>query len=212
MVKEEVSSWTNEQWLEALDGGPAHEMAVTALRALLLRGLRFSLANKLNADFDAITEDFAQEAVLKVIDKRDTFRGESKFTTWAQKVAVRVALSELRRQRWRDLSLEQLTERADGSTFIPLELADEAPSPEEKTSRRGMVAAVGRIITERLTPRQNQALTELMVYGLPVDQVADNMDTNRNALYKLVHDARLRLKRALADEGLSAEEILNAFD
>ena len=98
---------SNDDWLAALRGTPDDE-ALLDLRNLLVRGLGFALADRLGADPEASIEDFAQESLLKILRSLDTFRGESQFTTWAQKIAVRVALTELRRRRWRDVSLEDL--------------------------------------------------------------------------------------------------------
>ncbi len=203
---------TNEDWIAALSGGADYEAALTDLRAILTRGLTFSLASRIDQDLEAAVDDFAQDALLKILDKFDTFRGESKFTTWAQKVAVRVAFSEMRRQRWRDVSLDGLTEREDGSIFMPAFLADDAPSPEDVATQQQMVSLVKKIIDEELTPRQREAMNHLMLSGMPVELVAEKMGTNRNALYKLLHDARLRLKKGLEKRNLSAAEMLAEFE
>ena len=99
---------TNEEWLAALRG-PEQEEALADLRTFLVRGLGYALANRSDVD-DQVREDFAQEALLKILNGLDTFRGESRFTTWAQKIAVNVAFTELRRRRWQDTSLEAITE------------------------------------------------------------------------------------------------------
>jgi RNA polymerase sigma-70 factor (ECF subfamily) len=210
-MKITTHSRTNKDWLKALKGGKGYDDAVSDLRALLVRGLTFSLSSRIDSDLEANVEDFAQDALLKILDKIDTFRGESKFTTWAQKVAVRVALSEMRRQRWRDVSLESITEREDGSLFTPVAFADDAPLPEQVSSQGSMMGLVSRLFDEALTPRQQEAMTNLMLSGMPMEVVAEKMNTNRNALYKLVHDARLRLKNALEEEGFTPEDILQTF-
>ncbi|MCB8952206.1 MAG: sigma-70 family RNA polymerase sigma factor [Ardenticatenales bacterium] len=202
---------TNEQWIDALSGGPDHDEALADLRTLLVRGLRFALASRIRQDLDAIVEDFAQDALLKILEKLDTFRGESQFTTWANKVAVRVALTELRRQRWRDVSLDAMTMRDDQTQFTPDFLADPRPTPEMSANQRLLLQTLARLIREGLTERQQQAMTKLVIQGMPMEVVADEMNTNRNALYKLLHDARLRLKRALEEENLSAEDVLATF-
>ena len=86
---------TNEEWLVDLRG-PDQDLALADLRALLKRGLTFALASRPNVD-EATIEDFCQDALLKILDNLDTFRGESQFTTWAQKIAVYTAFTELRR-------------------------------------------------------------------------------------------------------------------
>lgn len=201
---------TNEEWVERLAGEPDPD-ALAALRDLLVRGLRFTLSTRVQSNLDPLVDDFTQEALLKILDKLDTFRGESQFTTWAQKIAVRVALTELRRKRWKDASLEGLTTSPDGSIMTPSFLSDPSPTPESQTSRQGMVTLVQRLIAEELTERQREAMTMLMVQGLPMELVAERLDTNRNALYKLMHDARLRLKQQLELEGLTPQDVLDVF-
>jgi RNA polymerase sigma-70 factor (ECF subfamily) len=161
--------------------------------------------------FDALAEEVAQETLLRVLDSLHTFEGRSKFTTWVHKIAVRMALTELRRKRWKDVSLDKLTESAvsEGSLAI---LADDEPSPDQTTEQSDMIARLRRVIDEELTEKQRTALVAARIHGMPMEEVARRMDMNRNALYKLLHDARRRLKRRLEEEGLTPEEVLAAFE
>ena len=203
---------TNNEWLEALTGEP-DEAAISELRALLDRGLRYTLSSRLNTNLDAIVEDFVQESLIKILDKIDTFRGESQFTTWAQKIAVRVALTELRRRRWRDTSLDELTTSRDGESFFePKFMSDPSPSPENRTTRAGMIDMIQHLIVDELTERQRKAMTLVMLQGMPLEVAAEELGTNRNALYKLIHDARVRLKKKLGDLGMTSQEVLAVFD
>ena len=203
---------TNEEWLEDLRG-PEQGEALVDLRSTLTRGLRFALINRVpNNQLDDLVEDFVQDALVKILDNLDTFRGESRFTTWAQKIAVRVALTELRRQRWKDISIEDLLPEDASGDFTPAILTDPAASPEEETLRASMMETVQRLIMEELTERQREAMLAVMVGGMPLEEVAQRMGSNRNALYKLMHDARQRLQKRLAEEGLSSQEILAAFE
>ena len=103
---------TNEEWLADLrTAGEAKETALADLRAIILAGLPYALSNYLSPDnpqFQSLTEEVAQETLLRVMSHLDTFEGRSKFTTWVHKIAVRIALTELRRRRWRDFSLDSL--------------------------------------------------------------------------------------------------------
>ncbi|MEM7801105.1 MAG: RNA polymerase sigma factor [Chloroflexota bacterium] len=203
---------TNEEWHNQLTP-PPNEQALEDLRALLVRGLRYALSSRVDSNLDALVEDFVQEALIKILDKLDTFRGESQFTTWAQKIAVRVALTELRRKRWRDSSLDEMTTSRDGESFFePKILSDPTPSPENRTSQGGMISMVQNLIVNELTDRQRRAMTMVMLEGVPMDEAAKKLDTNRNALYKLIHDARVRLKKRLEDEGLTPQDVLSAFE
>jgi RNA polymerase sigma-70 factor (ECF subfamily) len=199
---------TNEEWLAALRG-PGRDQALADLRVLLVRGLGYALAGRPGVD-DSTLEDFAQDALLKILDGLDSFRGESRFTTWAQKIAVRVALTELRRHRWRDVSLDEITGSPDVD-FIPDTLADPSAGPEQQAIQRVLLDTLRRIIATELTDRQRQALVATRIHGMPLEEVARRMGTSRNALYKLVHDARQRLKKRMMAEGLSPQEVLAAF-
>ena len=75
-----------------------------------------------------------------------------------------------------------------------------------------MLAFVQQMIREELTDRQRKALTAIMIQGMPLEEVARRMNTNRNALYKLIHDARKRLQKKMIDKGISPQEVLATFD
>lgn len=199
---------TNQEWIADLQGAQA-DMAIADLRMLLLRGMRYSMASYRVTENDL--EDFAQEAVLKVLDNLNTFRGEARFTTWAQKIAARVALNDLRRRRWRDVSLQDLLAEHESSDFTPDMLTDQGPDPGQLALQRMMMERIQRMIAEELTDKQRQAMMAVMQGGMPLQEVAVRMGTNRNALYKLLHDARQRLQKRMQREGLSPDEILAMF-
>jgi len=203
---------TNTEWLEDLRGSNKEE-AISDLRKILVRGLSFTLAKRIrNPDVDRLVEDFVQDALLKILDNLDTFRGESLFTTWAQKITVRVAYTELRRSRWKDIPIEDMMPEGDYTDYTPAILTDPDPNPERRITQINMADTVQRIIKEELTERQRKAIMAVMIGEVPLEEVARRMDTNRNALYKLIHDARKRLQRRLQAEGLTPEEILATFD
>jgi RNA polymerase sigma-70 factor (ECF subfamily) len=200
---------TNQEWLAELRG-PGRDQALADLRARLVRGLRYAMADRPSVT-EADLEDWAQDALVKILANLDSFRGESRFTTWAQKIAVRVAFTELRRQRWKDVSLQDLTAPYDGEDITPAVLTDPAASPEQRAAQQMMAEMVHRLIAEELTERQRQALTAVMMGGMSLEEVARRMGTNRNALYKLLHDARRRLQKRMIAKGLSAQDVLVAF-
>jgi RNA polymerase sigma-70 factor, ECF subfamily len=202
---------TNEEWLADLRG-PNRDEAISDLREILVRGLQYSLSTRTRGDIEVLVEDFVQDALIKILDNLETFRGESKLTTWAQKIAIRVAYTELRRKRWQDVALEDLLPEDSGPDFTPAILTDTQSSPEEKTSQSLMIETIMRVIQENLTDRQRDAIMAIISGGMPLEVVAERMGTNRNALYKLIHDARKRLKNELLAEGLSTEDIFSAFD
>ncbi len=203
---------TNEEWVEALSN-PVSDEALSDLRTLLLRGLRASLSSRISTDLDSITEDFAQEALLKILKNVHTFRGESRFTTWAQKIAVHVAFTELRRRRWKDVSLQELIETPEGEEYTPIILKDPDASPELEATQSNIIEVVSDLIDSELTERQRTAMMAILQGGMAMDEVARQLGTNRNALYKLLHDARKRLQERLEEKaGLTAYEIMTLFE
>jgi len=201
---------TNEEWLSDLRGDN-QDQAIEDLRHVLKRGLIYALSSRIQTDLEAQVDDFVQDAILRILDKMDTFRGESKFTTWAQKVAVRVAFTEMRRQRWKDISIEDLMPE-DSGDFTPLVLSDPSPNPEKRATQTLMLEMVDEMLKTDLTERQRTALMAVMHGGMPLEEVARKMDTNRNALYKLLHDARKQMRNRLIEKGITPQEILEVFE
>jgi RNA polymerase sigma-70 factor (ECF subfamily) len=205
----------NAEWLEALESpGSAKNEALARLRTLLVNGLKRGLSGwrgTIGPEFDDLAEDFAQDALIKILDNLDTFRGESQFTTWAHKIAVRVALTELRRKRWKDVSLDGLLEAGGEGAGSRLEAGSEA-GPEKAAEQTDLLQHVKRIIMNELSKKQKTAMVAVGMKGMPLEEVAKRMGMTRNALYKLLHDARVRLKRRLAKEGLTPSEVLATFE
>lgn len=200
---------TNSEWLAELRG-PGRAKALADLRELLVRGLQYAMSSR--EDVNAMDlEDFAQEAVLKVLAGLDSFRGDSKFITWASKIAVNVAFSELRRKRWQDISLQTLLDRYEGD-FTPSILIDSDPIPESQLTQKLLLELVQQLIREELTDHQRRAMVAVVFGGMPGAEVARRLGITRNALYKLMHDARLRLKTLLADRGINFQDALAVFD
>lgn len=210
-----MATRTNEAWLSDLRAtGETKSLALEDLRAVIQKGLPYALSRWLSPDlpqFNSLVDEVTQETLLRVLDQLGTFEGRSQFTTWVHKIAVRIALTELRRKRWRDSSLDELTENEDAPPPPGL-LADSQASPETSAERGDMLVRVRRIIEEELTDRQRQALILLGVQDMPIEEAARKLKTNRNALYKLLHDARLRLRTRLASEEIAPHEVLALFE
>jgi RNA polymerase sigma-70 factor, ECF subfamily len=202
-----VRGRTNEQWLAELRG-PSPDEALADLYDLLVHGLRVGLGNY-RGSVEANAEDFAQEAFIKITGNLDSFRGESRFTTWAKKIAMNVALTELKRRRWRDVSLQEFFARRDGADRGP---ADPQLTSEQLALQNTVLGELRRMIDEELTDRQREAVVAVILEGMPISEVARRMGTNQNALYKLLHDARKKLKRQMEASGLSANEVLAVFE
>jgi RNA polymerase sigma-70 factor (ECF subfamily) len=203
---------SNQEWLDALrSSGVKQERALADLRATLLRGLRNALRGwrrNLGRDFESQAEDFCQEALLRILDNLDSFQGHSRFTTWGHKIAVRLALTELRRKRWQDVSLDKIV---DGAGSMMSAAEDASVAPEAAVERADLLAWMQRIMAEELSEKQRTAIAAVAFGGMPLEEVARRLDTNRNSLYKAIYDGRLRLKRRLAREGMSPRELLESM-
>lgn len=186
---------TDPDWLVLL--AARDEPAVADLRSTLCRGLVKVLAGR--ADPSA-ADDFAQDAVLRVLDSLGSFRGESKFLTWALAVATRVAFTELRKARYRDVSLT--------AEAVPEPSA--APDATDDGDRDAVLSALRRLVRTALTDKQ-RTIIEGEIAGVPQAVLIERLGTTRNAFYKLGHDARMRLKRELEAEGITAAEVRAAF-
>ena len=210
----------NEEWIASLraQGEAAQAQALADLRLRLQRGIYFYLSQDRSdlrglsvQELTQMSEDLAQDATLRVMDNLDNFRGESRFTTWANKIAIRLAISDLRRARYKDFSLDELT--AEGELLpVSSRLATAAaPTPEKVAERDDVMEKIEIALKEALTERQYQALVAVALKGIPMDVLAERMGTNRNALYKLIHDARRKLKNHLEAQGISTDYMMNLF-
>jgi RNA polymerase sigma-70 factor (ECF subfamily) len=212
MTSKTSTQRSNKEWLESLRP-PIVDEALEDLRSTLLRGLRAALSSRVDGDLDALTEDFTQDALLKILDSLESFRGESRFTTWAQKIAIHVAFSELRRRRWKDISLQTLIETPDGDEYTPAILTDPGVTPEREATQHDLMEIVENLVNEELTDRQRTAMLAMVQGDMPISEIAVKMDTNPNALYKLLHDARKRLQERLEEKsGLSAQDVMSVFE
>ncbi len=206
---------TNEKWLADLRStGLDRDAALADLRQIILNGLPYALSKWLpssDPQFAPLAEEVAQDTLLRVLDRLHTFEGRSQFTTWVHTIAVRIALTELRRQKWRDVSLESLTDE-DNPDVVPLQIISDLPATETLVEKSDLLVRVQRIIDQELTEKQRQALVAVAFKGMPLAEVARRMGMERNALYKLLHDARLHLKKRLEKEGILPSDVFEAIE
>ena len=215
MSQDTARSRSNEAWLADLrSDGQDREQALADLRQLLLAGLRRGLTKWLEPysdELEGLAEETTQEALLRILDRLETFEGRSQFTTWAYKVAIHLALSELRRKQWRDVSLDAMLDPEAGPA-TSLVVADDRPGPEAIAEQRDLLERVGRIVGDELSDQQMAMMEAITVRGVPMEALAQKLGIERNALYKRMHDARLRLKRRLMLEGLDPADVLAVFE
>jgi RNA polymerase sigma-70 factor (ECF subfamily) len=193
-------------WLRDLrTDGPLREAAVERLHALLLRAARFETTRRrashphLRGDLDEIAQEAADDALLAVIARLDDYRGLSRFTTWAYKFALYQASVKVRRRAWqgREIPVE------DEAWSV---LAGTLSQPDLELEQSELLAAIRDGIQCALTPHQRSVLVALALNDVPIDVLAERLQTTRGALYKSLHDARRCLRRHLAAAGLAVGE------
>jgi RNA polymerase sigma-70 factor, ECF subfamily len=198
----------SREWLRALRAqGRERDEAVARLHALLLRAARFECARRRPAlphlrgnDLDDIANQAADDALVSVLARLDSFRGASRFSTWAYKFALLEAAVKLRRRAWqgREVPLEPETWSLFSSAGI---------EPGESVEQSELHETLQAAIAEVLTPHQRRVLVALAVNGVPIDVLAERLNTTRGALYKTLHDARRKLRAQLEEAGLSLESL-----
>jgi RNA polymerase sigma-70 factor (ECF subfamily) len=199
----------SRDWLDALsDTGSAREAAVERLHALLLRAARFEISRRQRAgaagdsgDLDDLAMHAADDALVAILRKLHSYRGDSRFTTWAYKFALLEAAVKVRRRPWhgREIPLE-----ADGWAQLP---DDRRASPSGQAEAFELIAAVRDAIAEVLTPHQRAVLVAITLNDVPIDVLAERWSTTRGAIYKTLHDARRKLRARLAQDGLAIDAI-----
>ncbi len=198
---------TNEEWIHDLRSDPsAQTRALEELRGYLCRALPGAL-KRFGTMPEHLLDDIVQDTLIRVLEHLEDFQGRSRFTTWVTAIAVRVAMTELRRRRWKDVSLEDFA--MDGDR-IPASDVDTDADPECHAARSRIVRAMQGIIESQLSERQ-RTLILAEFSGMPQEEIGRRLGITRNAVYKLGHDARKKLKRGLEASGFDADEIRAAF-
>jgi RNA polymerase sigma-70 factor, ECF subfamily len=214
------STRTNEEWLNDLSAsGEVQEAAIADLRDLLLRAALYFFSRNLS-DFQGLNreeitqraEDCAQDALIAVLAHLPDFRGDSQFSTWAYKFAINIALMAARRERWKGVSLDELAS-SDTTNFFGRVMQDKSDgvAPERSAMQSEIRRLLRELIERDLTERQRQVLFMMVFNDVPMDEVVRHLDTNRNAIYKMLHDARRKLKSGLQAHGFEIGETLTLF-
>jgi RNA polymerase sigma-70 factor (ECF subfamily) len=190
----------SRRWVEQLrDGHPRRDESVAKLHDVLRRAALHELHRRRGPlsgpEFEDVAQQCADDAVVNVLAKLDDFRGLSRFTTWAYKFAIFEVSAKLARHAWRrhppgaqELAFERLPDTL-------------APTPGERAERREQLATLTQAIERELTPRQREVFVAIALNEVPIDVLALQLESNRNAVYKNLFDARRKLRACLADAG-----------
>jgi RNA polymerase sigma-70 factor (ECF subfamily) len=212
---------TNQEWLHDLNASSAvQEAAIADLRDLLLRAALYFFSRNLS-DFGGLSrdeilrraEDCAQDALIAVMSHLSDFRGDSQFTTWAYKFAINIALMSARHERWKGVSLDELaaSDKNDLGEWM-MQDKSEGIAPEQSAVQAEIREIIRDVIEHDLTENQRRVLFMMVFNEVPMDAVVQHLGTNRNAIYKMLHDARRKLKSSLQRRGFEIGETLALFD
>jgi RNA polymerase sigma-70 factor (ECF subfamily) len=194
----------SQAWIDRLSpGSPEREAAIETLHALLLKAARFEVNRRRAAfpqlsgnDHDDLAHQSADDALVALLGKLGDFRGDSRFTTWAYKFALLEAAVKVRRRAWqgREVPLEP-------ESWALIAAGDSTPQQDAEMTE--LFAALREAIESDLSPHQREVLVAVTLNDVPIDVLAERLNTTRGALYKTIHDARRKLRAALTTRGLS---------
>ncbi len=196
-------------WLQSLRAeGATRDDAIARLHELLLRAARFEVSRRRAGlphlrgdDLDDLAVQAADDALVSVLRRLDDFRGASRFTTWAYKFALLEAAVKLRKRAWqgKEIPLESETWSSISSSGL---------EPDVEAEQSELLKVLQHAIAEVLTPHQRRVLVALAIDGVPIDVLAERLETTRGALYKTLHDARRKLRTHLEEWGLAPEALM----
>jgi RNA polymerase sigma-70 factor (ECF subfamily) len=193
-------------WIRDLqDAAGERDGAIARLHALLVRVARGEAARRratmparATDEVDDLGVQAANDALMAILAKLATYRGSARFTTWACKFVILEASARLRRHAWRERKVE-----LDDTIWD--RLPDRAPPILERLEDDQLIGALHRAVDAHLTERQRLVFQGVTMNDVPIDVLAERLGTTRGAVYKTLHDARAKLRRALTDAGYAEQ-------
>jgi RNA polymerase sigma-70 factor, ECF subfamily len=196
------------EWLRILGcTGAAREEALARLHGMLVRIARGEVRRRAprlritGPELDDLAHQAAADALVAITGKLGQFRGESRFTTWAYRFVIFEVSAKIGRHFWRHpdvpFDAEDWDRLPDRFGFDPAQQAE----------WRDLLAALHRAVDEQLTARQRTIFVAIVLNNVPLDTLVIELDTNRNAIYKTLFDARRKLRAALAANGYIGDDL-----
>jgi RNA polymerase sigma-70 factor (ECF subfamily) len=204
-----TAEFPDSEWVDRLRSKDMalRDAASRRLRILLSANLRSPLVRRgLTED---CVEDVVQETLIRILDRMHTFRGDSRFMSWATAIGVRTGMELNRKQYWKTHTLGELVKDNDYNLVGPWQ-SDE-PAPQAEIERREILSALSAAIQTVLTDRQRLVLLAEMK-GMPITAIADELGATRGSVYKTTHDARKKLKAELERLGFDASVVIASIN
>lgn len=209
---------SNDEWLSSLkEAGETQRVALDDLRTYLwravflyLRDRRPDIGHLPTDELRSLADDFAQSALISIQDKLDTFKGNSKFTTWAYRFVINEAAAELRRRHYQHVSLDYLIE--EGTAVLHNLAYKKQFDPDLLSERNDMLNQLVDLLKSDLNEKQQLAVYSVHIHGKSIQETAVLLETSPNTLYKILYDARKKLKAGLERRRLSLGDILALFE
>ena len=190
---------TNQEWLNDLSAvNDRQAQALEDLRAIILRGLPYAIEGKLSPDdpgYGTLAEQVVQATLTKICDSLASFDGCGEFVAWVYKIMVRDALLQVRRKRWQDARLKEMKQTSNVAAIQANEIPEDLCSLEKLLASNPLLQYLHCVLKEELSVNQREAIRAMVMHRVPKEDVMQQLGMNREAYFKMIHDARLRLKR-----------------
>lgn len=193
----------SQRWLDGLrSDGARHDRCARELHAVLLRAARREihrrrgwLGGATGPELDDVAHQTADDALVAIINNLDSYRGASRFTTWAYRFVMNQASIKTRRHLWSGRRVE--FDDVDWAR-LPNRLG---VSPHRHSEQHAQLQALREAIEHSLSIRQREVFVAIALNDVPIDVVALRLNSNRGAIYKTLFDARTKLRTSLAAAG-----------
>jgi RNA polymerase sigma-70 factor (ECF subfamily) len=151
-------------------------------------------------ELEDIAHQAVSDAMVAILAKLDTFRGDSRFTTWTYKFVILEISNKISRHYWRNppvlLDEEDWDRLPDRFGLSPTAAAEAAD----------LLAAVRRAVNETLTDHQRRMFLAIVLNGVPLDAMVARLGVNRNSIYKTIFDARRKIRAFLTANGYLTDQ------
>ena len=191
----QISDRTESEMIAAILGGEIqlyHELIRPYERSVYVMALSYMKNNEADA------EDVAQEAFIRAFRKLESFRAESKFSTWLISITINEARTRLRRQALvRIEPLDQLPD--EDKSLSPALLRDWREIPSEAVEREEVRNLI-QLAVGQLPDIYREVFLLRDVEELTISETAEALNISVPSVKVRLHRARMMLQKQLAPQ------------